>query len=173
MVETKKIEISNKEANTLKTHLAVLVNNIESFGNCLLCRYIATKVYIKADEILHELDEMLKPTGKFQEYLDKYNDIINKYAKKDKNGNLVYKDNQVVFVNEQKANRELEKLNKQYKDVLDKRKAEVQDIQNNILNKSFTIELPLVPLYQLKDIPAFLFTFLVKYDLVMLTDQKE
>jgi len=162
------IEIPYSYSNTLVNQFGKLVNIVDYFRDCVLCRYIVTKVYLEASKVAKIVNKEFEAKGKFKEYLDKYNQIIDKYAQKDSNGKPIIKNNKIVLTNDEEANKELQELNKQYKAVIEKRQKEVNKLHETFAKKTFEVTLPKVPVEQLTNIVPEVFTFLVKYDLVII-----
>ena len=93
------------------------------------------------------------PAESYQEYENKRNEIIKKYAETDTDGNIILRDKQFVVFSEdvkEPAVAEIASLDAEYEEVIVKRSSDIADY-NNILNETIEVEIQKVSLDDIPD----------------------
>jgi hypothetical protein len=126
--------------------IITLANQLPTLGNLTGAKFayaIAKNQDIATREAKH-LSEGLKSTPEYQEYEKKRIELCEELSKKDESGKAMMIPigngvSRYVFEDEKAFNKELEKLGKEYKEVLDARKKQEEDY-NKLLEEESTVE---------------------------------
>jgi hypothetical protein len=107
-----------------------------------------------AEEFIKTIQESVEIPEKYNEYLEKEKEIINKYAIKKEDGSIDMNNNQVKIENDyiEKASSELNKLKEEYKDTIEEYKKVEKEYDEYLEKEIEEKEITLIDIYY-KDFP--------------------
>ncbi len=137
--------------------LVQLYNTLHSVGDLkgVKFAYAVSKNIHKIKPHIESLQESVKPTEEFQKYDKERAELAEKHAKKNKEGkpitntNLDNNTQSYEIENEEKFQKELEKLQKKYKGALDERESQIEKYKE-LLQEEADVELYTI---KVKDLP--------------------
>jgi len=145
------------------------LKNVKVQSKSVKLKYVIAKLLTEVEKELDILRQAAEPSEEFKKFEKERIELLAKYAKRDEQGNIVYKDStkSLVLIESEEGHRKLKELTEKYKTVLEERKEQIDQLRKTIATESIQVQLPELTFEDLDpDLPQEIFNILVKLDLI-------
>ena len=150
-------------------HIYNVLKNVKTQSKSVKVKYVIAKLLTEIEKELDILRQVAEPSEQFKQFEEERLQLLMKYAKRDEKGNIVYKDSAKNFVEieSEEGHQKLKELTEKYKDAIEERKKQLEQLRNTITTETMQIHLPKLSFDDLDpDLPQEVFNIFVKLDLI-------